>query len=103
LRALVSRISNIYTVSLDFLCANDLDINDTGKALDLYRIVQEAINNAIRHGGAKHITIFLAIEGKTLHLSIYDDGCGFVGSGTNHTSVEGGMGIRIMQYRAKRL
>lgn len=103
LRALVSRISNIYTVSLDFLCANDLDINDTGKALDLYRIVQEAINNAIRHGGAKHITIFLAIEGKTLHLSIYDDGCGFVGSGTNHAAVEGGMGIRIMQYRAKRL
>jgi signal transduction histidine kinase len=67
-------------------------------ALHLYRIAQEAINNAIQHGKAKHLMISLKSvnhgEGK---LTIKDDGCGYKRSDTAGQ----GMGIRGMRYRSK--
>ena len=45
-------------------------------ALNLYRIAQEAISNAIRHGGAHHIVISLGSGSGMLYLSICDDGSG---------------------------
>ena len=43
----------------------------------VFRIVQEAANNAIRHGNAKHFRVRLRRESKYLHVDIEDDGCGF--------------------------
>jgi len=63
----------------------------------LYRIAQEAINNAITHGRAKSIQLELAVRSNQLHLTIRDDGQGFV-PGTNGDS---GMGLRIIRYRAQ--
>lgn len=71
-------------------------------ALNLYRIAQEAANNGIRHGKAQNLTISLVSDEKMLCLSISDDGCGFTGIDINHPSTSG-MGIKIMQYRAKQL
>jgi signal transduction histidine kinase/CheY-like chemotaxis protein len=66
-------------------------------AIHLYRITQEAIHNATRHGGAKHILVTLTSRGKEHRLSIKDDGCGF---DPREIRVGGGAGLRLMSYRA---
>ena len=75
-------------------------------ALNLYRITQEAVNNAIRHGGAQQISISLLIEEGKFWLSIADNGCGFSHNSTNRSIkhiVTPGIGIKIMHYRAKQI
>ena len=64
--------------------------------LQLYRIAQEGINNAVKHGKPRRIEIGLATEPTHLRLRIKDDGRGFrIGAARR-----AGMGLRIMQYRA---
>ncbi len=45
--------------------------------LALFRIYQEAINNAMQHAAAQELTIRLALEPERVGLEIQDDGCGF--------------------------
>jgi two-component system NarL family sensor kinase len=75
---------------------------DNNIALILYRIAQEAANNAIRHGSAQHLVISLAAIGQILHLSICDDSKGFSGVDTEHGTATR-MGIKIMHYRARQM
>jgi signal transduction histidine kinase len=102
LRAFASRIAITYKITCDFVCKNNVIIKDKNFALNLYRIAQEATNNAIRHGRAQHVTISLASEEETLRLSICDDGGGFVDF-NKKKGITPGMGIKIMQYRARQL
>jgi signal transduction histidine kinase len=69
---------------------------DTASASHLYRIAQEAINNAIRHGKAKHIAIELRALEDDISLTIRDDGNGF-----DPASESTGLGLRLMRYRAR--
>jgi signal transduction histidine kinase len=102
LEKLAARIVSTYGIDCEFLCEQKIAINDKNIALNLYRITQEAVNNAIRHGGARHLTISLSLEKEDmLVLSICDDGCGFRAE-VNHDETQG-MGIKIMLYRAKQL
>ncbi len=81
------------------------DGHETPPAMHLYRIAQEAVSNAIRHGGAKH----LIIRGETYadggHLVVEDDGDGFDPQLTQGSARIGrtGMGLRIMAFRAERI
>ncbi|MBD8617163.1 transporter substrate-binding domain-containing protein [Pseudomonas putida] len=50
---------------------------DDAKAVGLFRILQEALTNVIRHAQAHTVQIDLSQTGHDLHLSIVDDGCGF--------------------------
>jgi signal transduction histidine kinase len=60
-----------------------------------YRITQEAINNVIRHAGAKRVVVGVSEGARGLVLVVHDDGVGFhVGSVTEH------LGISIMRERA---
>ena len=71
-------------------------IDDDVTATHLYRIVQEALNNAIKHGKADTILISLQGDGKAAVLSVEDNGLGF-----NNKRIQGkGMGLNIMNYRA---
>ncbi|SER66273.1 Histidine kinase [Nitrosomonas sp. Nm51] len=101
LEKLASRIAKTYTIECDFVCDYTIKIDDQNLALNFYRVAQEAANNAIRHGDAKHLTISLATDNDKLVLSISDDGCGFSLDTNDRNS--SGMGIKIMQYRAKQL
>lgn len=47
-------------------------------ALCAYRVIQEALNNAVRHAEADNIEILLDKEGQTLKLEVLDDGRGFI-------------------------
>ena len=66
-------------------------------AIHLYRITQEAIHNAIRHGKAKHVLVTLTSRRPEQRLTIKDDGSGF----DLHSMKNGsGAGLRLMNYRA---
>jgi signal transduction histidine kinase len=69
----------------------------TGVASHLFRIAQEAVRNAIRHGGAKHIEVRLHARNQGLTLVVQDDG-----SGLPPPAARGaGLGLRIMAHRAQ--
>src|SRR5438046_9740163 len=63
--------------------------------MHLYKISQEAVSNAIKHGKATHVSITLGNEGYTLRLSIENDGAPFAPPTSKHR-----LGLRIMHYRA---
>jgi len=69
-------------------------------ALDnLYRICQEAVSNARRHGHARSIKVTLQMEPTWVRLGILDDGVGM----PQMTAQSTGMGLKIMKYRASNI
>ena len=64
--------------------------------MHVYRILQEAINNAIKHANASLISIKLSEETAHISLQIKDNGQGFDASGNSY-----GNGLKSMQNRAK--
>jgi len=62
-----------------------------------YWIAQEALNNAVKHGGPAAISIWLSFEEAEIVLEVQDDGCGF---DLSKTQSGGGIGLRTMQERA---
>jgi PAS domain S-box-containing protein len=76
------------------------EIDDNGTATHLFRIAQEAVANAVRHGKAAHVDISLAAAPPgTLTLTIADDGAGFSAAGLPREHP--GIGLRTMEYRAR--
>jgi len=71
-------------------------ILNSSSALHLYRIAQEALNNAIKHANASRIEVSVELVGNRGRLSIRDNGRGFDTEPQNST----GLGLRIMQYRS---
>lgn len=105
LETLATGVSATYNVECRF--ESNLGEEDLGSviALNLYRVAQEAVNNAMTHGKAEHILISLMVneaEKKLIHLMIRDDGHGFDESHIKNNFFSG-MGIKIMHYRAKQL
>ncbi|MBN1448639.1 MAG: tetratricopeptide repeat protein [Bacteroidetes bacterium] len=78
--------------------AEDLD---TRRQLTLYRILQEAANNVIRHAGARHAWIRISERESHLHVSVEDDGHGFDVEGGSGQG--GGLGLRSMRERVHML
>jgi len=69
------------------------------QALELFRIAQEAVTNALKHGGCREIDLGLSQRGPMIELAIRDDGRGFQ---RGKTAVADGLGQRTMRYRAAR-
>ena len=66
-----------------------------------FRIVQEALNNVVRHAQAQQIEINLQVEAEMLVLSVQDDGCGFEVATMRERALAGGsIGVLGMQERA---
>ena len=97
LQILAAETEAVFHLTCRFQYADTILSVDTQKAPTLYRIVQEAIHNAITHGEARQITIELAMDTEYLCLRVQDDGTGFAAGTGNLT----GMGLRVMQYRAR--
>jgi signal transduction histidine kinase len=67
--------------------------------LNLFRIFQECVSNAIKHGKANTITVSLSIDKHLVLLSIQDDGCGYQLSTKNKLSDGGGLGFISLHER----
>jgi PAS domain S-box-containing protein len=73
-----------------------LELNDA-RATHLYRIAQEALTNAVRHGRVSEVAIDLATGDGQLTLTILDNGRGL----EPKLAARGGMGLKLMRYRAQ--
>lgn len=70
----------------------------------LYRIVQEAVTNAVRHGQADEIHIALKHDGARLTLEIKDNGRGIQSAQAQRNGIAiAGAGLRNMEYRARQI
>jgi signal transduction histidine kinase len=96
LRELAARSGEVFEIECGFRCRRPVLVGDSEAATHLYRIAQEAVHNAHRHGQAKRITISLTRTQKQVRLRIADNGTGI---GTLSPRRRG-LGLRIMQYRA---
>jgi len=96
LHELAANVQKLFRVECRIECPKPVLIRNNVFATHLYRIVQEAINNAVKHGRAKNIFISLKPAGDRFALTVTDDGAGF----SDETKKSGGMGLHIMKYRA---
>lgn len=96
LQDLAADVETLYGIRCDFDCSADLSIQDSMVATNLYRIAQEAVTNALRHGEAKHIRLMLTAQNGDGMLSVTDDGVGV----PNDLGDRKGLGLSIMSYRA---
>jgi len=88
--------SKLFKVSCRFECDLPVLIYDSATAGHLYRIAQEAVGNAIKHGKAKNILIRLDASEDNTVLSVKDDGTGL----PDVLPKNRGMGLRIMAHRS---
>ncbi len=85
----------IFNIGCEVDC-DDIVIRDASKATHIYYIVQESLNNAVKHGKCRNIRIMLKRRGTGLFLSIVDDGTGL----PEETGRRDGLGLMFMKYRA---
>lgn len=90
------------TVCCRFRCPSPVMAENNTAATHLYRIAQEAVNNALRHSQADQICISLRQSDDQIILEISDNGIGIDTSvrGVGANGKARGMGLRTMQYRA---
>jgi PAS domain S-box-containing protein len=97
LRALAARGRTLYGLDVLFHVQGSPELlMDEASASHLYRIAQEALTNAARHGHATAVQILLSSTATDFLLRISDNGCGMTAAA--HASK--GMGLKIMAYRA---
>ena len=96
LKKWASEVEGLFHISCCFECEKPLQIHDANLATHLYRIAQEAVNNAIRHGKSRNIVIGLLGKNGAGLLTIQDDGDGFPKKPVSQP----GVGLSIMNYRA---
>jgi two-component system CheB/CheR fusion protein len=99
LRSFATTTSDRFHVMCRASCATGAQHLEQNTAEHLYRIAQEATSNAIRHGKAPIVLIRLVLTSDhRVALTVFDNGVGF--SPAKMLSASGGMGLRIMKYRA---
>ena len=96
LTELTTSISALHGIRCVFDCREPVPVDDVYTATQLFRIAQEAITNAFKHGQARTIRVSLEAKEFYIMLKIADDG---IGLPVTETRKEG-MGLRIMRYRA---
>ncbi|MGB5328575.1 MAG: PAS domain S-box protein [Gammaproteobacteria bacterium] len=92
---LVAEIRSHSNVTIIFTINDRVRVSDNSSALHLFRIVQEALNNAIKHARADQVQVSVGIEGSRGCFTIRDNGAGFQHAPDKST----GLGLRIMQHR----
>lgn len=98
LRAYVDRLSDRHRLPVRLeLPAPDFDLPPT-TAAHVFRIVQEGLNNIVKHAHAEQAVVRVQEDDDGLHITIEDDGCGFDMSRLDDRAH---FGLRIMQERAE--
>ena len=101
LKAILEKISDSSAIEfnadiepLDGLLSSEAEIN-------LYRIVQEAISNIIKHSAATHAQVQIKREGRRLLVRIADNGRGFTAESADNLQNGGGFGLASIRERAR--
>ena len=101
LDGLCGELSLLSGIDIEYNRDPGINCLDSERAMELYRIVQEALNNAIKHSGGTLIKVDVKTNLKdeifSFSIIIEDNGAGF-----NSGNGSGGMGLKIMKYRGER-
>jgi signal transduction histidine kinase len=97
LMELAASTSRIPGVACGFTCDPPVNIPDVITATHLYRIAQEAVNNALKHGRAKKINITLSEHNEEVVLSVENNGRPMPAV----LPAQSGVGLNVMRYRAE--
>ena len=95
LEKLAQQVTETSGIRCDFECDRTLPAYDAASANHLYRIVQEAVNNAIKHGKATRVQVRLRGDARESLLTVRDNGVGFAQKAGE------GLGLQTMAYRAR--
>lgn len=93
----LARMTAATGVACEFQCGSPIRVSDAAAATHLFRIAQEAVNNALKHAKARHVTLRLERHGPCVELTIEDDGRGLPAA----ASSEPGMGLKVIHHRAR--
>ncbi|MFZ4774138.1 MAG: PAS domain S-box protein [Terrimicrobiaceae bacterium] len=96
LEDLANRTSQRYGIECELKVNGKPQHLEKANKIHIYRIVQECIGNAIKHGHAKRIVIEAEASDDGHHFSVTDNGRGF-----HQTAGSAGMGLHLMEYRAR--
>ncbi len=100
LEDLASSTEQIYApVKCRLRASKRIKLGSLEEMVQLFRIAQEAVNNAVKHAAPALITIHLFEEGSNVRLRIHDDGHGMQDS----TNIQSGLGLLTMAHRARAL
>jgi PAS domain S-box-containing protein len=97
LRGLVDKTDSLHSITCTLMETADTSQMDIEAATHLYRLVQEALSNILRHAEATEARIGLQDRDGQFTLTVQDNGLGI----PSEESRKSGMGIDIMRYRAK--
>ena len=95
LHELTAEVTGRTRIGCSLECDDLLIVEDVTVATNLYRIAQEAVTNAVKHGNARRVLIQLAANNGKMTLRVRDDGKGFPAK-----PKQTGMGLHTMHYRA---
>jgi signal transduction histidine kinase len=98
LKRLAHNAETLFGIRCTFEHLGSVRIDDNVVATHLFRIAQEAVSNAVKHGRAQHVRISLATGRRLVRLRVHDDGIGFPETLDEERR---GMGVRIMHHRAR--
>ncbi len=98
LRSLANSVSASHRAACSLRAGAMMTSGDEERDTHLYRIAQEAVCNALKHGRPKHIMITLGRRGGVLRMGVVDDGTGFKEAGAGD-----GIGLQTMRYRAQKI
>ena len=77
---------------------------DDEAAVNVFRIAQEALSNAVKHSGAAQVSVRLRSRPGWMQLEVTDDGAGFASPpGSTQAGPSAGLGLHLMRYRAQRV
>ena len=97
MRQLADNVARLHNVVCRFDCPRPVLIADNVVATHLFRIAQEAVNNAIQHGRARQITLGLKADNGSLDLEVTNDGR----SRATRRPKQQGIGLQIMKSRSE--
>lgn len=96
LKNLAANVKKLFGIDCRFKSGRPIPPLEQGVIAQIYKITQEAVTNAVKHGKADNVTINLTQEPGRLVLSIRSDGLPF----PSMIDQKKGMGLRLMNYRA---
>lgn len=97
LEELAASTARAYEISCEFYYDNPVQVDDNQLAIQLFRVAQEAVSNAVKHSQARKVEIRLARQSGNIILTVRDNGVGIPDKPAKGT----GMGLLTMNHRAQ--
>lgn len=103
LRSYIDRLRSVLNVEVDLDIDPDLGRFPLDVEMAAFRIIQQALTNAIEHSQARHLFVALHVDGQALRIQVRDDGRGFDPTAATDTSERDRIGLLSMRERAEQI